>query len=171
MCAFLTALSIQQHCFFFCNRDHLLGALGSRWGFPPEKGVIHMLIKRILSITIFLMVVTPSVSGIAAEWQPYSQEIFERAKQEGKSIIVDFHAEWCGTCRKQKPVLESLLREPKFESVVALSADYDKETKLRKALAIRKQSTLVVFKGNQEAGRSLGMTDRGKISALLEKGL
>lgn len=112
-----------------------------------------------------------SASVMAAEWQPFSKGAFEKAKTSGKTVVIDFHADWCGTCQKQKPILESLLREPKFDTVVGLTADYDKETDLRKALGIKKQSTLVVFKGAQEAGRSLGMTDAQQIKRLLEKGL
>ena len=52
-----------------------------------------------------------------------------------------------------------------------LVADYDLEKDLRKAMKVRTQSTLVVFKGNEEKARLAGDTAPDKIRAVLKAAL
>lgn len=107
----------------------------------------------------------------AGQARPFDQAAFDKAKADGKTVLVDFAASWCPTCKKQGPVIESLLKEDKYKDVVAFKADYDKEQELKKQLKVTGQSTLVVFKGDKEAGRAMGITDKVAIGTLLAKGL
>ncbi len=111
----------------------------------------------------------PSVK--AGQSQPFSAAAFAKAKADGKTVLVDFAASWCPTCKKQGPVIESLLKEAKFKDVVAFKADYDTEKELKKQLKVTGQSTLVVFKGEKEAGRAMGITAKAAIGELIAKGL
>jgi len=86
-------------------------------------------------------------------------------------VVLDFHADWCSTCKKQKPILEGLLKEKEFAAVVGFVVDYDKENELRKNLKVHKQSTLVVYKGEKESSRDMGLTSIEAIKALLVKGI
>jgi len=52
-----------------------------------------------------------------------------------------------------------------------LVADYDKEKALRRALKVRMQSTMVVFKGQEEKARLAGDTEPDKIRAALKAAL
>ena len=52
-----------------------------------------------------------------------------------------------------------------------LVADYDVEKDLRKAMKVRTQSTMVVFKGREEKARLAGDTAPDKIRAALKAGL
>lgn len=51
------------------------------------------------------------------------------------------------------------------------SVDFDSQKDVRRALDAHWQSTLIVFKGKQEKGRSVGETNPAKIEELLEKSL
>ena len=40
-----------------------------------------------------------------------TDESFDQAIKENKTILVDFWAEWCGPCRKVAPILEEISSE------------------------------------------------------------
>ena len=55
--------------------------------------------------------------------------------------------------------------------MAVFQVDFDKQKGFLQEHKVRWQSTLIVFKGKEEKGRSTGDTDPGSIRALLEKGL
>lgn len=124
--------------------------------------------KRIL----LLMVATLSVSfAQAGEIKSYSDETLRMAKAAGSTVVLDFHADWCPVCRRQEKALGPLTEMAGFEKVVVLKVDYDKEKELRQRLKVAKQGTLVVFKGETEAARAVGVTDPEELKALIGRGL
>ena len=112
-----------------------------------------------------------SVPAFAAEWKPFTPAAFSAAQKDGKSILVDISAPWCPTCRAQKPILEELTAAPDFKDLVVLQVDFDTEKPDVRALKAQSQSTLIVFKGEAEAGRSVGDTNQSSIAALLKSAL
>lgn len=106
-----------------------------------------------------------------ADFKPYSQEVFKKAQMDGGTVVVDFHASWCPTCKKQEPLLNAIVNMPGYEKVVGLKADYDSEKDLKKSLGVTKQSTIIVFKGGKEVGRKTGVTSKDELKALIDMGL
>lgn len=108
----------------------------------------------------------------AASWGgelPYDKSAFDKALAEGKPVIVDFFADWCPTCKTQKPLVRDLLNDPKMKDVTLFVADYDKEKDLKRALRVSSQSTFVVFKGGKEVARSTGQTKKEDLAATFAK--
>jgi thioredoxin 1 len=134
-----------------------------------------MIAARTLSrFFLFAAMTLGTILGTSAQGgdlKPYTAAAFKDAQNQGKTVVVDFLADWCPTCRKQKPALESALHEKDFASVVAFDANYDDEEKLEKELKIPKQSTLVVFKGKNEIARKVGITQTEDIKTLIRQGL
>jgi thioredoxin 1 len=124
-------------------------------------------------IRSFITAVGLSLAALAslAGEMPFDKLKFEAALAQGKPVIVSFAADWCPTCRAQKPVVEALLKEDRLKPVTLFVANYDTETALKKQLGVTQQSTFVVFKGGKEAGRSTGQTQKQVISALFDKAL
>jgi thiol:disulfide interchange protein len=61
------------------------------------------------------------------DWQPWSSEAVNKARSEGRPVLVDFTAEWCLTCNTiVKPALESAAVRQKIQEInaTALLADY-----------------------------------------------
>ena len=69
------------------------------------------------------------------------------------------------------PLLQSLMKEKKFENSAAFVVDFDTQRDFAKAHGVRFQSTIVVFKGTQEKGRSTGDVDIASIRSLMERAL
>ena len=130
------------------------------------------MIKYIPSFAaIALAVNLIAASALAGEIKPYSEAAFAEAKAAGKTVLLDFHADWCPVCKKQGPVLGGLVREDKLKDIAAFKVNYDDETALKKQLKVTSQSTLIVFKGEKLVSRAVGVTDKDKIRALIEKAL
>ena len=103
--------------------------------------------------------------------QPFDKARFETALAQGKPVIVDFAADWCPTCKEQKPVVDALMSEPRRQAITFFVADFDKEAALKKRLKVTMQSTFVVMKGGREIARSTGQTDKAELAALFDKAL
>jgi len=101
----------------------------------------------------------------------YSPQAFAAAQAAGKPILLHITAPWCPTCKAQRPILSKLEASPKFKHLVVLNIDFDTSKPLLRKLHVAQQSTLIVYKGKKEVGRSTGDTDPASIAALLGKAL
>ena len=113
-----------------------------------------------LSAVAIIGVSTPAMAGPI---KPYSVTAFKAAQKAGKPILVDVHADWCPTCRRQAPSIVEISKDPAYSKLVIFKIDFDKQINEREALNVRKQSTLIVYKGTVEKGRVTGITDRSDI--------
>ena len=128
-----------------------------------------MTTRRTLLATVALaLIATPP---LARETEPFTKEAFAAAQAAGESILVHINAPWCPTCRAQRPILEKLQKSPKFEKLKVFRVDFDSQSDIVRSFRATSQSTLIVFKGKAETGRSVGETDPDAIAALLEKAL
>lgn len=134
--------------------------------FNNTTGPIMKSLLRYAIIMSFLV-----IGGVMADTVPYNQATFDKLQQEGKPILVDVHADWCPTCRAQAPLIESLLKQKNFQGVASLRVDFDNQKEIVRSFRVYRQSTLIVFKGGKEVGRSLGDTSRDGIERLLHKTL
>jgi len=98
---------------------------------------------------------------------PFTQQAFDAARAAGKPVLVDITASWCPTCKAQRPIIERLSADPRFAGLVVLEVDFDSQKDVVRAFKARAQSTLIVFRGTAETGRSVGDTDPAAIEALL----
>ena len=108
---------------------------------------------------------------LAAETAPYTDAAFAAAQSTGKPILIDISAPWCPTCRAQKPILSELSKQPKFTDLMILDVDFDHQKDVVRSFGAQLQSTLIVFKGEREVGRSVGDTERASIAELLDKAI
>lgn len=111
-----------------------------------------------------------SISAFA-EFKAFTNESFDSAMKNGKTVIVDFHASWCPVCKKQEPLLKEIIAMKGYEKVVAFKADFDSEKDFKKSLNVSKQSTIIVFKAGKEVTRQTGITAKDELKGLLDKGL
>jgi thioredoxin 1 len=102
---------------------------------------------------------------------PFSAEAFKAAQASGSPILVEIHADWCPTCKAQSPILDKLTSAEKFKDLKIFRVDFDAMKPVVKEFGAQMQSTLIIFKGGAEQGRSVGDTREASIAALLDKSL
>jgi thioredoxin 1 len=127
--------------------------------------------RELLGMMVVPAMLALATPGLAADIKPFSQAAFDAAQAAGKPIIIDVNAPWCPTCKAQAPILSKLRAEPKYSQLVSFSIDFDSQKDLLKKFNVQRQSTLIVFKGKKEAGRSTGDTNAASIAALLAKSI
>jgi thioredoxin 1 len=125
------------------------------------------MIKLFYPLFLLLMFVSPAYAGEDA----YSQASFDKLQQQGLPILVSIHADWCPTCRAQAPLISKLLQQGDYQRINALRVDFDQQKDVVQAFKATAQSTLIVFKGGKEVGRSLGDTSEDGIAKLLKNSL
>ncbi|KAB2910464.1 MAG: thioredoxin family protein [Hyphomicrobiaceae bacterium] len=130
-----------------------------------------MLTRRTLLKAAACAACAAGLPAVALGGGLFTQAAFEAAQKAGRPILVDISASWCSTCKAQKPILSALSKSETFKDFVMLEVDFDSQKDVVRALKARNQSTLIVFKGINEVGRSVGDTDPDSIEALLSKAL
>ncbi|GAC1411991.1 MAG: hypothetical protein NVSMB6_13740 [Burkholderiaceae bacterium] len=101
--------------------------------------------------------------------EPYTQKRFNELAAHGKPALVAVHADWCPTCKAQKPILGELMGKPEFKDVTELVVDFDAQKPIVQHYKVVTQSTLIAFKGGKEVGRSVGDTTKAGIEGLVKK--
>lgn len=105
----------------------------------------------------------------------YSPGLVDDLLAQGKTVFLDFKADWCSTCAAQERVINALLQENSaYEAnIVFVNVDWDqfKGDALTQRLRIPRRSTLVALKGDQELGRIVAGTSRDDIKALMDRAL
>lgn len=127
--------------------------------------------RYLLAVLAVAAIIAVAPMAFAGSKQIFDQKAFEAAQAAGHPILLDVTAPWCPTCKAQAPILEKLTADPKFRNLVKFEIDFDTRKDVLKNFNVRTQSTLIVFKGKSEAGRSAGDTNEASIAALLNKAL
>ncbi len=121
--------------------------------------------RRVLLGLAAIAVVSPAR---AATPEPFSDKAFADAQAAGKPVIVEIHASWCPVCARQAPIL-SQLRDNDFKDAVAFKIDFDTQKDLLAKFRADRQSTIIVFRGTVEKGRSVGVSDPAALKALVAR--
>ena len=96
----------------------------------------------------------------------FTNEIFNKAQIEGKTVVINSWNETCTTCKAQIKILDQAEKE--FKDVLFLSFEQTTDKDIAEQLDINYWTTIVVYKDNKEVHRSIGQTDKAKIYELIK---
>ena len=120
------------------------------------------------------LALAPSVL-LAGNSVNYTSGLIKSELAAGKTLFVDYAADWCGVCKRQGRIIDKLRAEnPNYDkNVTFIRVDWDKfsSAPVSKERKIPRRSTLLVLKGDNELGRIVARTDEAQIKALLDKAL
>ncbi|MBX2884066.1 MAG: thioredoxin family protein [Granulosicoccus sp.] len=93
----------------------------------------------------------------------------------GETLLVDYSATWCSTCKRQERILNELRAENPMmdEKISFVKVDWDTYSSHDVTVSrnIPRRSTLILLRGDAELGRIVAGTNTDEIRSLLELGL
>ena len=128
-----------------------------------------MLFRIIMKILAFFILLI-STSSFAGEYETnFNIEKFKFAQNNGKIVVIHSWNKSCGTCAKQKPILEKAKKD--FENIIFMNFEQTKNKDIAELLKIDYWTTIVVYKNNKELAREIGLYNEQDIYNLIKKGI
>lgn len=91
---------------------------------------------------------------------------FNDVIMDGRPVLIDFYADWCGPCRMVAPIVEEIAAEnPQY---LIGKVNVDSEPELARRFGIISIPTLIVMKGGEVATKVTGARPKAQIISLLE---
>ena len=125
---------------------------------------------RKILISIFFLF---SLSANAMEKETtFKKELFDKAQSDGKIVVISSWIKYCSSCAGQMKILQNAknkgeLLDIKFDNIEYFSFDVTKK-EISNFFDVQYQTTLIIFKGNQEVYRSIGETTEDLIYEALK---
>ena len=84
-----------------------------------------------------------------------------------KPVLLDFYADWCGSCRMLAPILHELAEE-KSGTLKVGKVNVDEQMDLAIRFQVSNIPMLVVFKDGKPVAKSVGYRTKSEIAAMME---
>ncbi|MGB8191901.1 MAG: thioredoxin [Chitinophagaceae bacterium] len=93
---------------------------------------------------------------------------FNEVIHSGKTVLVDFFAEWCGPCKVMEPILQDLATKVS-DDVKIIKVDIDKNPHVANAYQITGVPTLMIFRDGQVKWRQSGVMQAHQLKSVIEQ--
>lgn len=95
---------------------------------------------------------------------------FDQLLAQGKPMVVDFWATWCGPCKKVGPYIEELAEQYGDQAIIG-KVDVDDNDELAMRFGIRNIPTILFIKDGQVVDKQIGAAAKNvledKLKAIL----
>ncbi|MEM7053363.1 MAG: thioredoxin family protein [Pseudomonadota bacterium] len=113
------------------------------------------MIRYFLAALTGLLLTTYS---FALDSEPFSEQRFESLQAEGALVLVDVWATWCPTCKRQREILAEFQDEHPEVDFTILEVDFDDDKNWVKKFRAPRQSTLTLYRGEEQIWFSVAET-------------
>lgn len=128
--------------------------------------------RTFIGLIAGLALVPSLVTAASVEYTP---GLINKALADGKTVFVDYAADWCSTCKRQERLIEQLReRNPIYDkhiTFVRVNWDVYSDHEVTESRNIPRRSTLIVLNGEEELGRIVAGTDINLIKQLMDTAL
>ena len=87
---------------------------------------------------------------------------------EGKPVVLDFWAEWCGPCKMVSPIIDELAAEYEGRIIIG-KVDVDENNEISTQFGIRNIPTVLYFKEGQIVDKQVGAFPKSKYIEKIEQ--
>ena len=124
--------------------------------FDYNKFQFIVLLKLLMNKILIFIFCIFTFSGNAMEKKTtFNKELFDKAQSEGKVVVVSSWIKYCTSCASQMKVLNKAKNE--FNNIEYFSFEVTNR-EIADLLKVQYQTTLLIFKNNEEVYRSVGET-------------
>lgn len=103
--------------------------------------------------------------------EAFTEARFVELQAAGEFILIDIFATWCPTCAKQQKVLDAFRESHPDARLHMLQIDFDEQKEWVMHFKAPRQSTLILYKGEQQLWFSVAETNQKKIFEALNTAL
>ena len=121
--------------------------------------------KKIL--ILFICIFSFNANALEKE-TTFSKDLFDKAQSDGKVVVVSSWIKYCTSCGNQMKVLEKAKND--FDNIEYFAFDVTNK-EIANLLNVKFQTTLLIFKGDQEVYRSIGETTKELIYDALKSSI
>jgi len=130
---------------------------------PHARG--HLVSPRRWFMALALLAAGP----VSAGTEPFIEARFAELQAQDALILVDVHADWCPTCKKQTVALDAYEAPHPEVALNRLVVDFDKQKEWVKHFKAPRQSTLLLYRGEVKKWFSVGEIRAEKITEALNE--
>jgi thiol-disulfide isomerase/thioredoxin len=98
----------------------------------------------------------------------FKKELFNKAQSEGKVVVVSSWIKYCPSCASQMKVLEKAKND--FDNIEYFAFDVTNR-EISDMFNVQYQTTLLIFKNNEEVYRSIGEIKKEAIYKALKSSI
>ncbi|KAI0263491.1 thioredoxin-like protein [Gloeopeniophorella convolvens] len=100
-------------------------------------------------------------------------KVTSASKTNGRVVLVDFYADWCGPCRTLSPILEKLAGDEAFKTgtgraIDLVTVDADQQGALAQQFQVRALPTVVAFRDGEPVKQFVGALPEPGVRKFLE---